>query len=388
MVINNQNQAIEKASNDILEIQNILKPSKPRESLKIGVYSIKIYHSILTPDFKSKTILTDSTWEYVDIFLKKNSNKSNSHKNAILYWQQARNFFNATKDLDSISKPLTTYYCFLNATKALLEIKNIKYDFSHGVSGKSLPGHNNIKNEFVRLQTKGVLAGLCEYFEETVIQKSALEKYEEYCLKDVLYNLAYVHRAYNITYANQAELFIPIKNPRFVKEKALEKAWFEFELEPEHSTKTVETRLKSSKFEQEPNVSNKKYYTMRHKRRIKWIVSRNTPDAGSLLRIQNYIKARRKELQYIYSTNELWYIKRSDLTSSSVINRNPLVLTYAAMHRLSELARYDPNILKAHLEKDASWLLTEFINKSIVQFIDQISSEITGNHFRITGFRS
>ena len=67
---------------------------------------------------------------------------------------------------------------------------------------------------------------------------------------------------------------------------------------------------------------------------------------------------------------------------------SPLVLIYSAMHRLSELARYEPDILKSHLEKDASWLLNEFINKSVVQFIDQISSEITGNQFRITGFRS
>jgi hypothetical protein len=62
-------------------------------------------------------------------------------------------------------------------------------------------------------------------------------------------------------------------------------------------------------------------------------------------------------------------------------------LIIAAMHWLSELSRYNPQILNKHLEKDASWLLTEFINKSIYQFIDQISSEITGNVFRVTGFR-
>lgn len=57
------------------------------------------------------------------------------------------------------------------------------------------------------------------------------------------------------------------------------------------------------------------------------------------------------------------------------------------MHRLSELSRYEPQTLNKHLNKDASWLLTEFITKSMYQFIDQISSEITGNDFRLTGFR-
>lgn len=116
---------------------------------------------------------------------------------------------------------------------------------------------------------------------------------------------------------------------------------------------------------------------MRNKRRFKWDVHRNKPDEENILRLSNYLKARRKELQYICSSNELWYLKRKDI-SQSIINRIPLVLSYAAMHRLSELARYQPNILKSHLEKDSSWLLNEFIEKCLIQFLDQISSEITG----------
>ena len=58
------------------------------------------------------------------------------------------------------------------------------------------------------------------------------------------------------------------------------------------------------------------------------------------------------------------------------------------MHRLSELARYEPSTLQTHLEKEASWLISEFIEKSLIQFIDEISCEITGREFRTTGFRS
>lgn len=372
----------------IKEIKDSLKPAKKREQLKIGTWPVCAYHAQMEPEIKSKTILTDSTWEYVEIYLKQKSDGSVKHKNAIFYWQQARNFYQATKSLDNNSKPLTTYYCFLNASKALLEIKNIPYDFSHGVSGRSEKGHNNIKNEFVRLKTKGVLSGLCSYFEEAVVPQSEDEPHEEYSLKDVFYNLAYIHRSYNVTYPNQTELFIPILNPKIVKDKTLNKAWMQFELEPEHSNKATLTRLESLKYELEVIAENDENYTIRHKRRFKWDVARNNPDTGNLNRLSHYLKARRKELHYIYSANELWYIKRKDLTSDSIINRNPLVLSYAAMHRLSELARYQPNVLKSHLEKDASWLLNEFIEKSIVQFIDQVSSEITGNKFRITGFRS
>ena len=372
----------------IKALKESLKPAKKREQLKTGIWPVGVYHTHINPELKSKTILTDSTWEYVEIHLKQKSDGCARHKNAIFYWQQARNFFKATYSLDNNSKPLTTYYCFLNATKALLEIKNISYDFSHGVSGRCEKGHNNIKNEFVRLKTKGVLAGLCNYFEEAIQPISAEEPHEEYSLKDVFYNLAYIHRAYNVTYTNQTELFIPILEPKLVRDKSKNKAWMQFKLEPEHSNNSTMSKLDSLNYEKEVIAENTESYTIRNKRRFKWKVARNLPNDANLNRLNNYIKARRNELQYIYSASELWYLKRNDSISASVINHNPAVLTYAAMHRLSELARYQPNILQSHLEKDASWLLNEFIEKSIVQFLDQISSEITGNTFRITGFRT
>ena len=84
----------------------------------------------------------------------------------------------------------------------------------------------------------------------------------------------------------------------------------------------------------------------------------------------------------------MWYIKRADNRAQrGIIDKSCLVLTIAAMHKLSELSRYEPQTLDKYLNKEASWLLTEFITKSMYQFIDQISSEITGDDFRLTGFR-
>lgn len=371
----------------IIEIGKTLEKVKLREDLKISKRLITAYHALIEPDLKSKTILTDSIWEYVEIYLKQNFDGKTRNRNAIFYWQQAKNFYKATHSLDNNSKPLTTYYCFLNATKALLEFKNIRYDFSHGVAGRSEKGHNNIKNEYIRIKTKGVLSGLCSYLKEPVIPISREKPHEEYSLKDVFYNLAYIHRSYNLTYQNQAELFIPVLNPKLVRDKDKRKAWLQLELEAEHSNQRVLTRLESLNYELEIITDKSSNYVIRSKKRFTWEVQRNLPDEANALRLANYLYARRKDLQYICSSNDLWYLKRNDLTQS-IINRNPIVLTYAAMHRLSELARYQPNILKSHLEKDASWLLNEFIDKSLIQFLDQISSEITGKNFRVTGFRS
>jgi hypothetical protein len=54
---------------------------------------------------------------------------------------------------------------------------------------------------------------------------------------------------------------------------------------------------------------------------------------------------------------------------------------FAAMHRLSELSRYDPISLAGHFNVNHNWLLAEFIKASPSQFVYGIASEITGLEF-------
>lgn len=281
---------------------------------------------------------------------------------------------------------MTTYYCFLNAIKALLTCKSVTFDTKHGVSGKSINSQINILNEMVFIHPRGVLAGLCSYLGEHVKATPQQQK-EAFTLKDILYNLEFIHRAYSMTYTNQPELYIPIEEPRFVYEKSLKKGWFETRLEPEYSNKTTMSKL--SPFEIDPYYDNTDYYVIRLKKRFNWDAYRNQPNAVSRASFRSYYKKNRSRFRYIYSANNLWYIKRSDLINNNcIIDRNPLILMFGAMHRLSEMSRYDPNTLDKHLSGKAGWLLSEFITKSIYQFIDMVSSEITGDDFRVTGFRT
>lgn len=381
------NERVSSNSGEIKALKQSMKPKEPRPSAKIGVWPIRVYKPLVSPNIKSKVILTDSAWQYVEIFLKRNCKEPN----AVFYWQQAKNFYEATKLLDTVAKPLTSYYCLLNATKALLEAKSIGYDVYHGVSGGTSIGYKRLKNEYVRLHVRGVLSGLCQYMKEPVrppapIAPATRVNYEEFTLKDVFYNLPFLHRAYHSTFKNQAELFIPILNPRIVRDQYLGKCWLEITLEPEHSTPKTLKRMVG--YSLDNYYDNQNSYTLRRNKKFDWVAPRNKPDDPSEARLEKYLSNRRKELEYIYSPNDLWYVKRKDLTPASIIQRSPLTLSFAAMHRLSELARYDPYSLKSLLEKDSSWLTIEFIEKSVVQFIDQICCEITGNEFRMTGFRS
>lgn len=370
---NKLQDSLNKNCSDIKLIKERLREKQPRPSIKYRQNELLVRKALIEPNFSSKTVLTDSTWRYVEIFLKERKNYQ-----ALNYWNQAHNFFEATENLSMISKPLTTYYCFLNAAKSLLTFKNINFNLKHGVSGKTENGHILLKNELVTIFPSGVLSGLSNYMKETIATSG-----ETYTLKDILYNLEYIHRAYCLTY-NSSDLFIPIENLRFVFDKDLKKGWLEAQLEPQHSNKS--TLKKISGFGVDNYYPKTGVYTIRRNKKFLWDTHRNIPTTSSLNDFKRYYFNIRRPLRYIFSPNKLWYIKRSDL--KSVINKSSLTLTYAAMHRLSELSRYDPNKLDVHLNKSDSWLLSEFITKSIYQFIDIISSEITGDDFRVTGFRT
>lgn len=372
---------------DIREIKKQIKPKKPRPTMKIKTKEITLRKTVTEPSFTNKTVLTDSTWHYVQLLLQRQNTKK--AKEALNYWNQASNFFRATENLDILSKPLTSYYCFLNTTKALLTVKGIGFDTKHGVSGKRINSNINIINELVSLQPKGVLSGLCSYLKEPIktfhdpTRKKPLP--EIYSLKDILYNLEYIHRAYNLTYSNQPELFIPIENPRFVYDKDQKNGWLEVQLEPGYSSQQEFAKITG--FGIDRYYDNTDFYTLRLNKKFYWYAPRNSPDRRSLKEFSKYYTNHRTRFRYIYSHSKLWYIKRKNL-QNGLIDRSTLPLTFAAMHRLSEMSRYDPETLEKHLHKNYGWLLSEFITKSIYQFVDMISSEITGDDFRVTGFRT
>ncbi|WP_046180354.1 YaaC family protein [Domibacillus tundrae] len=412
------------------EVSDLRKASKPlleRPCSKYNKRDLVLRKTVVDPEFDRKTVLTDSHWHYIELLLR--AGRGEKCLEAANYWNQAKNFYVATKNLDLVAKPLTTYYCFLNATKALLTYKGIDFDLQHGISAKYEEGGQiKLQNEHISIHKKGVLAGLSKYLDESInliqqdvntfgskqannltreifnetklliseanrpVFESELKNFlvnrkkikslpETYTLKNILYNLEFIHRAYKLSFNTDPELFIPIIKPRFVFDKNNDESWLEFQLEIGDSNVRTLTNIEG--FERDDYYKTDAYY-LRTRDVFKWS-SRN--NEANLDGFKSYYKKYRKMFVYIYSTNELWYFKRTNLTAG-IINKNSMVLTFAAMHRLSEMSRYDPNRLDAHLASQHGWLLSEFINKSLYQFIDMISSEISGDDFRATGFRN
>jgi hypothetical protein len=104
---------------------------------------ITVHKAIANPDFSSKTVLVTDTWDYVTMWLKRAHNTE-----ALFYWNQARDFFQASLSLPNTSAPLTSYYCFLNAVKTLLSVKEgVHITESHGVDGRTTSNVAALNNE-------------------------------------------------------------------------------------------------------------------------------------------------------------------------------------------------------------------------------------------------
>lgn len=322
--------------------------------------------SIIEPIINSKNILVNNSWDYVDMWLKKNNKKD-----ALFFWQQSKSFFIASKNLSNTASPLTAYYCFLNAVKTLLIVKNINFADRHGVSGKR-NGNISFNNEIVLFKGSGILPALQQYFNEPV-------RAEEYTMKQLLQNLVYIHRVYNLTYSGESELFIPLKNVRFLKATKMRperQGKRDFWFSAEFDTDIIDGNTKKSlpqgfKYIDNLIVSSKRYI---------WLTSdvRNINNKKELKKANTFF---RKKLVYIKGLETHWYLKKDN--QNAISDKSMPTITFAIMHRLSELSRYSPDILAKYLESKNNWLLAEFLDTSIHHFIDQISSEITGYDFVI-----
>lgn len=322
----------------------------------------RIHKAILDPQFSDPTVLTSDFWTYVELWLR----RKNARK-AIFYWQQARQFYTASQGLNEISAPLTYYYCFLNAVKALLEYRRIPVSPFHGTAGSSTTKKATLAGERIVFQARGIAPAL-----QLLLGDS--DPRVEYSLKQVLYNLVFVHRAFVLTFPKESEMFVPLNSAIYVRKDGSSETWLQITADSKFSVTKIEANLPSG-FERDVGAVGSVF---RAKQRFKW-KDEVGEQPGNLTRISTYNTGMRKSLVYIRGQPPSWYLKLSAV-SRNAIARSNLSLMLAAMHRLSELSRYDPLRLQLLLETQQNWLISEFIGSAPIQFLDEISTEITGQN--------
>src|SRR5262249_2174567 len=148
----------------------------------------------------------------------------------------------------------------LNATKALLLVKRATFSDSHGVTGTTTGIKSSIANENVFFKGGGILAAFCRYLGENANN-------DKYTLRDLLYNLVYIHRAYNLSVSSFPELFTPIRHPKIVRSKKTDEAWFCAELEGKHASEHTINRLPAG-YERDNGIHDR--FIVRKKARFLW----------------------------------------------------------------------------------------------------------------------
>lgn len=330
---------------------------------------LAIPKAVVSPDLGSRTVLTNEPWEFVDLALTRQGQAE-----AQFYWRQAREFYNVAQGLPLQSAPLLLYYSYMNATKSLLAAKGIAFNRYHGVRGwdPNAGGQSQVFSVGVEIRNQGILPSLAQYYAEP-------EPSNQHLLKDLLYNLAFVHRTFCLTYTSSPEMFIPIVEPKILYEKGTNEVYFSASLSTHFANRRI-LRVLPPSITCPTNDPNERLLSTSSVS----VSSVARPTEHDLTQIATLVKSLRNDLFYINGVQTLWYLKAG---RSHRLERQTTTLTLAAMHRLSEVCRYAPMQLDKLLQGQKNWLLSEFIRMSGPQFIDEIASEITGKQFLVPNVR-
>lgn len=349
------------------------------EKICISDHEVRFPRATKAPNFKEKRVIASSPWEYVSLWLRKNGNG-----NSFEYWEQSKHFFESARELPVQSAALPLYYSFLNAVKALLETKAITYSPYHGIQGFDMrtPVHGRISidNEGLKIKGGGVLPSLINYFSEE-------EVINTYTLGGILSNIAFVHRAFSISY-RRAEIFLSLEKPRYVKAGAGQarfQADFPEEFSHGQTLNTLPASFSVREADENEDEENQTGFVIESNATFPWAGARRPSDAD-MNALADFHSKLRLDLNYISGSQPSWYIKRN-LAAYTRIDRNNLTLIFMAMHRMSEIARYKPVELNKLLDSKKNWIIYEFIRTAQNQFIDEIAAEITGSEISPAGVR-
>ncbi len=376
---------------------------------------VQINKAYTNQQFVKPTTLADDIFTYVSFFYMTHR-KAMHYKNPLLkdeygdakqydyefYWKQAENFYQAYNSMPFETKPVAAYYCMLNAAKSYISYSSSSVDDfveqfgTHGIN-ESKSVEKSIIFDLDRIQVKHKDKGVFPLMGR-MLDKNFNEVWQtskSYSLKQLLYNLCFVHRAYVLTYSTRnktEELFIPLYNksvPTYYRGND-NKSYLVCFLDLKHCVKkgpvisSISTEFIESKDEYKNNekpIDNKNVTIIRSKDGLPYYTDSISKE------IRCYNNMFRRNFVYIHGNSRMWYIKRTDLTSENIINLNSTTINMAVMHRISEIARYKPEQLNRMLKSKEKWLIHEYISNSLDQFIDEISAEITKQEIMCSGMR-
>jgi len=342
-------------------------------AIKLKQREVGPHKAIVAPLFETRNVLTNNPWTFTALWLKRNRKQQ-----ALFFWEQAQEFHKASVGLPLRSAPLLLYYSFMNATKALLVSRGLAFDERHGVVAfprVAAGGKRSFLGEGIMIHPSGILPSLSHYYQEP-------EPKRIHSLKDLLANMVFIHRTYCLTFGSHKEMYIPLANCAYVFDTRSREVFLKADVE-KNTPLSAALRSLPPTFKPFPALGPRSICSVA---RLKW-AKPEKPTAANVKELANYNGKLRRELHFINGAQTLWYLKISRKGQRTIERQLPTMIL-GVMHRLSEICRYHPLQLESLLSGDKNWLLSEFIQTSAAQFIDEIASEITGHQFLIPNVRA
>ena len=182
-------------------------------------------------DFSKQTVLTDDVFTYVTFyycshhkpmkFVRAQNVTKYGNANQFgyeFYWNQARIFYDAAKNLPIESAPVAAYYSMLNAAKSYLSYTSASADVFvdqfglHGLNEDNTDSGEDLSTISIKHKQNGVFPLFASKLNSDFLAKWPITT--SISLKSLLYNLPFVHRAFSMTYTTRAkkvdELFLPL----------------------------------------------------------------------------------------------------------------------------------------------------------------------------------
>jgi len=206
--------------------------------IRIGGRDLRPHKASVRPQLGARTVLTNSPWNFVSLWLKRET-QTKAH----FYWHQARIFHLASAGLPTESAPLLHYYSFMNAAKALLVTKKVQFAEIHGVKAHNMRSNSkkiSVSNEGVRIGQEGIVPALSAYLGDK-------ETLRDHSLKELLFNVPFVHRTYCLTYRAQADMYVPLTDCEYVCDDTTGQGYFQAKLSKDFASKFVVSRLPATR---------------------------------------------------------------------------------------------------------------------------------------------
>jgi len=365
--------------------------------LYVNNRKVRLEKPYFDQDYQKATVLTDDSFTFVSFYYSTHRKAMKYYDSKLqakygkatqysyeFYWKQAETFYKSAKNMPIESAPVAAYYCMLNAAKSYLAYvyeyadECAKHFGMHGLNEDQSDLGVDLNTISIKHKQHGVFPMFAEKLDTDFMNIWPVSHANS--LKAILYNLPFVHRAYSMTYTTRnkkvEELFLPLvpgKAPTFYKGND-GKAYLVFDLERSNYLLNIQSIPSSilSSIGPEFELYNGKGFTIKSVNGAKW-----NGNGSVSSEVKDLTTSMRKHFAYIKSSRRLWYVKKDSSSNPDIINLSTMTLNMAAMHRVSEIARYKPEQLNRLMTSKENWLLHEFISQALDQFIDELATLIT-----------